>query len=155
MRVIRIEVDGETCTISVARHENAFEIHVKSKEGWEETFHEQSLEHICEGLISVFEPKAGEPAAQARDERETLWGKLDKPISDIHIGHSYHGFYILKNAGIKYVGQIVAKSREEVRDFKDMGDKTWESLLSSLKEMGLEFGMDTMGWVSPEKRKVA
>jgi DNA-directed RNA polymerase subunit alpha len=52
----------------------------------------------------------------------------------------------LKNANIRYIGELVSKSEAEMLKTKNFGRKSLNEIKEILTEMGLNLGMKIDGW---------
>jgi DNA-directed RNA polymerase subunit alpha len=56
----------------------------------------------------------------------------------------------LKNADIRYIGDLVQKSEAEMLKTKNFGRKSLNEIKEILSEMGLSLGMKLENWPPPE-----
>jgi DNA-directed RNA polymerase subunit alpha len=70
---------------------------------------------------------------------ETNWN-LYKTIDDLDL--SVRSYNCLKNANIRYVGELVKKSEPEMLKTKNFGRKSLNEIKLILLNMGLYFGME-------------
>jgi len=56
----------------------------------------------------------------------------------------------LKNADIRYIGDLVQKSETEMLKTKNFGRKSLNEIKEILSEMGLSLGMKLENWPPPE-----
>lgn len=73
-----------------------------------------------------------EAAATASKETADL---LSNPISDLELG--MRSANCMKRAGINTIGDLVAKTSEEVMSMRNLGAKSYKEILDSLAERGL------------------
>ncbi len=52
----------------------------------------------------------------------------------------------LKNANIRYIGELVSKTEAEMLKTKNFGRKSLNEIKEILSEMGLNLGMKVDGW---------
>jgi len=55
----------------------------------------------------------------------------------------------LKNANIRYIGELVQKTEAEMLKTKNFGRKSLNEIKDILNEMGLSLGMKLDGWPPP------
>ncbi len=80
----------------------------------------------------------------------SFWNSLDKCIDDFEL--SVRASNCLQNANIKYVGELVQKTRTELRKIKNFGRKTIDEVVDViLTPLGLSLDMDVRGWTPPSK----
>jgi len=85
--------------------------------------------------------------APSRDEvlaNENLY----RPVEELEL--SVRAFNCLKNADIKYIGELVQKTEQEMLKTKNFGKKSLNEIKEVLQEMGLSLGMKLEGF-SPER----
>jgi len=86
-----------------------------------------------------FEEEA-EPQEAEEEERLEKWNEnLFKPVSELEL--SVRSANCLKNANIRYIGELVQKSEAEMLKTKNFGRKSLNEIKSILEEMGLSLGM--------------
>lgn len=73
---------------------------------------------------------------------------LYKPVEELEL--SVRAFNCLKNADIKYIGELVQKTEQEMLKTKNFGKKSLNEIKEVLQEMGLSLGMKIEGF-SPER----
>jgi len=100
-----------------------------------------------------FDEDAVEPEITAREEAEEKhWPEfLDKCVEDLEL--SVRSANCLKNAKIKYIGQLVQKTDAEMLKTKNFGRKSLSEIKNLLAEHDLTLGMDLEGWVPPDERE--
>ncbi|HEY3490662.1 MAG TPA: DNA-directed RNA polymerase subunit alpha [Candidatus Deferrimicrobiaceae bacterium] len=86
-----------------------------------------------------------EPAIAAEaDGNENLY----KPVEELEL--SVRAYNCLKNAEIKYIGELVQRSESEMLKTKNFGKKSLNEIKDVLVSMGLSLGMKVDGF-SPDK----
>ncbi len=75
---------------------------------------------------------------------------LNRTLEELEI--SSRSINCLRNAGIRYVGDLVTRTETEMLRIKNFGRKSLEEIRDRLKEMGLSFGMD-VDWNPPEEKE--
>jgi len=86
-----------------------------------------------------FEEEA-EPQEVEEEERLEKWNEnLFKPVSELEL--SVRSANCLKNANIRFIGELVQKSEAEMLKTKNFGRKSLNEIKSILEEMGLSLGM--------------
>ena len=96
------------------------------------TFDEQEVEPV--------EPETEEPAP-------TLNENLFRPVEDLEL--SVRSANCLKNANIRYIGELVTRSEGEMLKTKNFGRKSLNEIKEILIRMGLNLGMQIEGWPPP------
>jgi len=92
--------------------------------------------------------EAMEPAEEARDNRSpSLNENLFRSVDDLEL--SVRSANCLKNANIRYIGELVVKSEAEMLKTKNFGRKSLNEIKQILSEMGLGLGMKIDGWPPP------
>lgn len=72
---------------------------------------------------------------------------LFRSVDDLEL--SVRSANCLKNANIRYIGELVAKSEAEMLKTKNFGRKSLNEIKEILAEMGLNLGMKIDGWPPP------
>lgn len=86
-----------------------------------------------------------EPVAASKDEKSELLNEnLFRPADDLEL--SVRSANCLKNARIRYVGDLVTKTEQEMLRTKNFGRKSLNEIKEILKTMGLSLGMEIEGW---------
>ncbi len=86
-----------------------------------------------------------EPAPVAKDEKSNLLNEnLFRPADDLEL--SVRSANCLKNAKIRYIGDLVTKTEQEMLKTKNFGRKSLNEIKEILKTMGLSLGMEIEGW---------
>ncbi|SRR5579875_243584 len=92
---------------------------------------------IFAGMEEGAEMPAG--AAPSAETRPTLNEALFKPVAELPV--SVRAFNGLQNADIKYVGELVQRSEQDMLKIKNFGRKSLNEIKEVLTEMGLSLGM--------------
>lgn len=82
-------------------------------------------------------------------EQQTLFQKLDKDVEAFYSDVT-HARVCLSNAHIRFLGELVQKTKAEMLWIKGVGVKTLKEIDDRLELMGLKRGMDVLGWTPPE-----
>ncbi len=82
------------------------------------------------------------------DKKPEYYKFLDKKIDELEL--SVRSANCLKNANIRYIGELVQKTEAEMLKTKNFGRKSLNELKKILAEMGLSFGMEIPDWKPPE-----
>jgi DNA-directed RNA polymerase subunit alpha len=85
---------------------------------------------------------------EAEEHREELNENLLRPVSELEL--SVRSSNCLKNADIKYIGDLVQKTEIEMLKTKNFGRKSLNEIKEILGEMGLRFGMKLDKWPPEE-----
>ena len=107
-----------------------------------------------------FEEQA-EPAVQqlgtvaghdvAHDEaQQRLNESLSKSVDELEL--SVRSANCLKNANIRYIGELVQRTEAEMLKTKNFGRKSLNEIKEILHEMHLGLGMKTEGWMPPSSK---
>lgn len=72
---------------------------------------------------------------------------LYRSVEDLEL--SVRSANCLRNADIKYIGELVQKTEAEMLKTKNFGRKSLNEIKQLLSEMGLSLGMKVDGWVQP------
>ena len=92
-----------------------------------------------------------EKVAREKKEEEKkpdYYQHLNKKIEELEL--SVRSANCLKNANIRYIGELVQKTESEMLKTKNFGRKSLNELKKILAEMGLSFGMKIPDWKPPE-----
>jgi DNA-directed RNA polymerase subunit alpha len=92
----------------------------------------------------------GEAAPKTSEVREAtkLNENLFKSVDELEL--SVRSANCLKNADIRYIGDLVQKSENEMLKTKNFGRKSLNEIKEILNEMGLSLGMKLENWPPPE-----
>src|SRR5262245_16154840 len=106
---------------------------------------------ILQQQLAIFVNFEETPAATAVEERrEVLLNEnLYRPVDDLEL--SVRSANCLQNADIKYIGEMVQKSEQEMLKTKNFGRKSLNEIKEFLHEMGLSFGMKLEHFPSREE----
>lgn len=89
-----------------------------------------------------------EPSEDAKDSSSpTLNENLFRSVDDLEL--SVRSANCLKNANIRYIGELVVRSEAEMLKTKNFGRKSLNEIKEILSEMGLGLGMKIDGWPPP------
>lgn len=106
---------------------------------------------ILKDQVSVFinfdEEEAMAKPAQV-EEGPKLNENLFKSVEELEL--SVRSANCLKNANIKYIGDLVQKTEAEMLKTKNFGRKSLNEIKEILAEMGLSLGMKLENWPPPE-----
>jgi len=91
------------------------------------------------------EPKEEEETQQEQQLNENLY----KKVSELEL--SVRAANCLKNANIRYIGELVQKTEAEMLKTKNFGRTSLKEIKEILEGMGLSFGMKIPNWVPPEE----
>lgn len=114
---------------------------------------------ILKEQLSVFiNFDEGEAAPKAAETQEgiKLNENLFKSVDELEL--SVRSANCLKNADIRYIGDLVQKTEAEMLKTKNFGRKSLNEIKEILSEMGLSLGMKLENWPPPnmeEKKKEA
>ena len=86
-----------------------------------------------------------EPSDEKKDSSSpTLNENLFRSVDDLEL--SVRSANCLKNANIRYIGELVVRSEAEMLKTKNFGRKSLNEIKEILSEMGLGLGMKIDGW---------
>ncbi|MBX2987363.1 MAG: DNA-directed RNA polymerase subunit alpha [Bdellovibrionaceae bacterium] len=89
--------------------------------------------------------EAMEPAEEKKDSSSPkLNENLFRSVDDLEL--SVRSANCLKNANIRYIGELVVRSEAEMLKTKNFGRKSLNEIKEILAEMGLSLGMKIDGW---------
>lgn len=89
-----------------------------------------------------------EPAEEERGHsNSSLNDNLFRSVDDLEL--SVRSANCLKNANIRYIGELVVRSEAEMLKTKNFGRKSLNEIKEILSEMGLGLGMKIEGWPPP------
>ena len=92
--------------------------------------------------------EAIEPSDEIRDRGSpTLNENLFRSVDDLEL--SVRSANCLKNANIRFIGELVVRSEAEMLKTKNFGRKSLNEIKEILTEMGLGLGMKIDGWPPP------
>jgi DNA-directed RNA polymerase subunit alpha len=95
-----------------------------------------------------FDEEVEAPEEVAVYEEGAVNENLYKPVEDLEL--SVRAFNCLKNAEIKFIGELVQRTEQEMLKTKNFGKKSLNEIKDVLHEMGLSLGMMVEGF-SPER----
>ena len=88
-----------------------------------------------------------EPAPQQQRETNSVINEnLFRPADDLEL--SVRSANCLKNARIRFIGDLVTKTEQDMLRTKNFGRKSLNEIKAILKTMGLSLGMEVEGWAS-------
>lgn len=95
-----------------------------------------------------FDEEAEMPDEPAHLEGGAVNENLYKPVEELEL--SVRAYNCLKNADIRYIGELVQRSEQEMLKTKNFGKKSLNEIKEVLHGMGLSLGMKIDGF-SPDK----
>jgi DNA-directed RNA polymerase subunit alpha len=100
---------------------------------------------IFQDQLSIFVNFEEEPQRVTEEHREVpLNENLYRPVDDLEL--SVRSANCLQNADIKYIGELVQKTEQEMLKTKNFGRKSLNEIKEFLQEMGLSLGMKLDGF---------
>lgn len=87
----------------------------------------------------VPEPEEEDEEEERKEEEKKLMELLSRPVSELEL--SVRAANCLKNAGIRYIGELVQRTDQEMLKTQNFGRKSLNEIKSVLSEMGLTLGM--------------
>jgi len=106
---------------------------------------------ILKEQLSVFinfDEEEAVPRAPEVQEPSKLNDNLFKSVDELEL--SVRSANCLKNADIRYIGDLVQRSEAEMLKTKNFGRKSLNEIKEILSEMGLSLGMKLENWPPPE-----
>jgi len=97
-------------------------------------------------VFITFEEKEEEAVGEKGEERPAFNENLFKTVDELEL--SVRSANCLKNADIKYIGEMVQKTEQEMLRTKNFGRKSLNEIKEILRGMGLDFGMKIDGFPS-------
>lgn len=96
-----------------------------------------------------FDEEAVEPdlTEEGREDKPKHNENLYRSVEDLEL--SVRSANCLRNAEIRYIGELVQKSEAEMLKTKNFGRKSLNEIKQLLSEMDLALGMKTEGWEPP------
>lgn len=91
-----------------------------------------------------FDEETDVPEEPARREEGDVNENLFRPVEELEL--SVRAYNCLKNANIKYIGELVQRTEQEMLKTKNFGKKSLNEIKDVLQEMGLFLGMQTEGF---------
>jgi DNA-directed RNA polymerase subunit alpha len=106
---------------------------------------------ILQDQVSIFVNFQEEPRPEKNDDGPTvpLNDNLFRSVDELEF--SVRSQNCLQNADIKYIGELVQKSEQEMLKTKNFGHKSLNEIKEILREMGLELGMKIERFPSREE----
>jgi DNA-directed RNA polymerase subunit alpha len=95
-------------------------------------------------IFLTFDESMEPDVATEEVKSPTLNENLFRSVDDLEL--SVRSANCLKNANIRYIGELVAKSEAEMLKTKNFGRKSLNEIKEILSEMGLGLGMKIDGW---------
>lgn len=86
-----------------------------------------------------FEEEADHGEKEEDEEMQAINESLNKSVEELEL--SVRSYNCLKNASIRTIGELVAKSEAEMLKTKNFGRKSLNEIKEILADMGLSFGM--------------
>ena len=91
-----------------------------------------------------FEDIDDAPDAEVSEEEQKLNENLLKTVDELEL--SVRSANCLANANIRYIGELVQRSEQEMLNTKNFGRKSLKEIRDVLAEMGLSLGMKLDSW---------
>jgi len=91
------------------------------------------------------EPEPEEP----QEEEEPLNENLFRSVEELEL--SVRSANCLKNANIRFIGELVQRTEQEMLKTKNFGRKSLNEIKEVLVEMGLTLGLKLEGWAPPDQ----
>lgn len=101
-------------------------------------------------FINFDEEAEPEPEPEGREPEEKPFNEnLYRSVEELEL--SVRSANCLKNANIRYIGELVQKTEAEMLKTKNFGRKSLNEIKEVLSEMGLTLGMKIEGFVQPDE----
>ncbi|MFQ5442079.1 MAG: DNA-directed RNA polymerase subunit alpha [Thermodesulfobacteriota bacterium] len=100
-------------------------------------------------LFITFEEEEEEIHEEQVEVKQDFNENLFKTVEELEL--SVRSANCLKNADIKYIGEMVQKTEQEMLRTKNFGRKSLNEIKGILRSMGLDFGMQIEGFPSREE----
>lgn len=91
-----------------------------------------------------FDESIDQVAEEEKTEEPQINDNLFRSVDDLEL--SVRSANCLKNANIRYIGELVTRSEAEMLKTKNFGRKSLNEIKELLQEMGLGLGMKIDGW---------
>ncbi len=101
------------------------------------------------GLFINFEERAEGLEERPAEEMPPLNENLYRSVHELEL--SVRAANCLRNASIRYIGELVQKTEQEMLKTKNFGRKSLNEIKEILMEMGLQLGMKLENFVPPEQ----
>ena len=88
-----------------------------------------------------------EPSKKGDEDEAPVNPYLDRPVDDLEL--SVRSANCLRNANIRYIGELVMKTEAEMLKTKNFGRKSLNEIKQLLAEMDLSLGMTIDNWEPP------
>jgi DNA-directed RNA polymerase subunit alpha len=102
------------------------------------------------GVFINFEEEEEEVVTATDEEAPQFSEGLFKTVDELEL--SVRSANCLKNADIKYIGEMVQKTEQEMLKTKNFGRKSLNEIKELLRSMGLDFGIKLEGF--PERKEL-
>ncbi len=107
---------------------------------------------ILQEQLAIFlnfeELEESEELEQPKEEESNIHDYLNKTVDELEL--SVRAANCLANAGIKYIGELVQKTEQDMLNTKNFGRKSLKEIKKILSEMNLSLGMKLDNWSPPE-----
>ncbi len=101
------------------------------------------------GLFINFEERAEGLEERPAEEMPPLNENLYRSVHELEL--SVRAANCLRNASIRYIGELVQKTEQEMLKTKNFGRKSLNEIKEILTEMGLQLGMKLENFIPPEQ----
>lgn len=107
---------------------------------------------IMKEQLSIFinfdEDSEPQQLEECQEELDKINENLYRTVEELEL--SVRSANCLKNAGIKYIGELVSKTEAEMLKTQNFGRKSLNEIKDILSDMGLTFGMKVEAFPEPE-----
>lgn len=98
-------------------------------------------------VFVTFDESVEPSVSETEEAAPTLNENLFRPVEDLEL--SVRSANCLKNANIRFIGELVTRSEGEMLKTKNFGRKSLNEIKDILVRMGLSLGMKIEGWPPP------
>lgn len=98
-------------------------------------------------VFVTFDESVEPSVSETEESAPTLNENLFRPVEDLEL--SVRSANCLKNANIRFIGELVTRSEGEMLKTKNFGRKSLNEIKDILVRMGLSLGMKIEGWPPP------
>ncbi len=100
-------------------------------------------------LFINFEVEPEKPEERPEEQPAILNEHLYRGVNELEL--SVRAANCLRNANIRWIGELVQKSEQEMLKTKNFGRKSLNEIKEILQEMGLQLGMKLDSFAPPEQ----
>lgn len=94
--------------------------------------------------------KAGESLQEEQPKKKEYPTAWDEDLYSLKLGTRAHNCVMAQN--IQYLGELIARSEWQVRNFHNVGKATLQEIMAALERKGLKLGTNTGDWRAPRSK---